>query len=291
MKRISEAKYFNRSYHHFFFPEIQPLIEKGKNYFHIAKINSSDENEEDEENSTSNDSNKESSESDSDSEKYSDEISDDKIRDDDDYDTKDKFDFYQTKDFINFFNKFNEKLPDNFLKQRKIGQNENHICKLIREDLIDEFITYINQHDYSLNSNIKQSIYESNSLLLKNEPTLIEYAAFFGSIQIFKYLFLNKAKIKAIIWIYAMHSYNPELINFLEENHKIQQRNEIYFHCFKEAIKCHHIDVSNYIQNNYLNENFGENILSYIFHYYNYYYFPKELNNCFILFYACKYDH
>ena len=185
------------------------------------------------------------------------------------------------------------------MKERKIGQNENHICKLIREDLIDEFITYINQHDYSLNSNIKRSIYETNSFLLKNEPTLIEYAAFFGSIQIFKYLFLNKAKIKAIIWIYAMHSYNPELINFLEENH-IQQRNETYFKCFKEAIKCHHIDVSNYIQDNYLNEkieldnlknNFEENILSYSFHYYNYFYFPKELNNSFILFYACKYDH
>ena len=33
-----------------------------------------------------------------------------------------------------------KKQPDNFLNDRKNGQNENHICKLIREDLIEEFI-------------------------------------------------------------------------------------------------------------------------------------------------------
>ena len=76
----------------------------------------------------------------------------------------------------------------------------------------------------------------------------------------------------------------------------IQPENKTYFKCIKEAIKCHHNDVSNYIKNNYNIEkvesnNFKENLLSYCFHYYNYYYFPKELNNHFDLFYACKYDY
>lgn len=43
----------------------------------------------------------------------------------------------------------------------------------------------------SLHLKIKKSVFESNSFLLDIEPTLIEYAAFFGSIQIFRYLRYN----------------------------------------------------------------------------------------------------
>ena len=71
--------------------------------------------------------------------------------------------------FKKFLRKFSKQLPDNFFKQRKIGQNENYICKLIREDSIDEFITFVNQHNYLPNSNIERSIYETNSFLIKNK--------------------------------------------------------------------------------------------------------------------------
>ena len=42
---------------------------------------------------------------------------------------------------------------------------------------------------------------------------------------------------------------------------------------------------------NNIEKNFKENIYSYSFHYYNYSYFPKERNNHFEIFYACKYDY
>ena len=286
LRRISSKKYFNRSYYHFFFPEIQPVIENGP--ISVSKIDTFNYNDDDNSSDESND---------DDDTNY-----DDNSNDDNDYDIDEDYQdsiywFYGGKKFEIFYNKFSNKLPDNFLKQRKIGQNENHICKLIREDLISEFITYVNQNNYPLNSQIPKSIYETNSLLTKIKPTLIEYAAFFGSIQIFKYLYLNKVDLKPSLWIYGIHSAHPEIINILEENH-IQPKDETYFECIKEAIKCHHNDVANYIRNNYLNEkvyniekNFKENIYSYSFHYYNYSYFPKELNNHFEIFYACKYDY
>ena len=100
-----------------------------------------------------------------------------------------------------------------FDEKREIGENDDTICTIIRNDLIDEFISFVKKNDYPLNSQINQSIFETNNFLLKNEPTLIEYAAFFGSTQIFKYLYLNGVELIQSIWIYAIHSDNPEMIH------------------------------------------------------------------------------
>ena len=43
---------------------------------------------------------------------------------------------------------FSNKLPDDFYENRKNGENESRICELIRKDLIDDFITYINRENY-----------------------------------------------------------------------------------------------------------------------------------------------
>ena len=221
----------------------------------------------------------------------------------DEDDTKIDPNLYQTRDFINFYKKYSKKLPDNFLKERQIGQNENEICKLIREDLIDEFITYVNKNDYPLNSCIKKSIYETNNFLIEqNETKLIEYASFFGSTQIFKYLYKNGVELTSSLWIYGIHSDNAEIIQLLEEN-KVEPPNKEYEECIKESIKCHHNDITNYILSNFINEDieniyqidfeekYNENIYSYCFHYYNFSYFPNEIEHQIIFYYACEFDY
>ena len=178
----------------------------------------------------------------------------------------------------------------NFEENRKIGENHYLICKLIREDSVEDFISYITENKINVTSKITKSIFETNSLLIKNEETtLIEYAAFFGSFQIFQYLLLNNATVKPSIWIYAIHGKNPEIIHLLEYNNITPEDNN-YDKCYIESIKCHHNDIADYISNSFFNriENRFKN--SY-FHYYNYFYFQDDLNTIDDFFLACEYDY
>ena len=61
-------------------------------------------------------------------------------------------------------------------REIQLGENDSYICKLIRDDSIEEFIIFVNQGNISLaSSKIKYSICETNTFLMNNEPTLIEY--------------------------------------------------------------------------------------------------------------------
>ena len=128
------------------------------------------------------------------------------------------------QDQNNLSNKWIEELknelPEKFYEKRKNGQNDSYICELIEKDLVEEFIAYVNKINLSPRSTIDFSNYETNSFLIKKftqfknqesnkrfnpffnnnqnnkkeRISLIEYAAFFGSIQIFNYLRMGKKK-------------------------------------------------------------------------------------------------
>ena len=88
---------------------------------------------------------------------------------------------------------------------------------------------------------------------------MIEYASFFGSIQIIRYLKYNKVPLTFSLWNYVVHSNNADLIHFLEENKVIPGYNKSLFansfydlfkkesldDALKESIKCHHNAISN----------------------------------------------
>lgn len=190
---------------------------------------------------------------------------------------------------------------EEYNEKRKIGENDSYLCKIIREDSIEDFIIYVNKNDqFSLNSYIEKSVFETHSILNGQAVKLIDYAAFFGSVQIFKYLYLNGVALTKALWIYGIHGDNPEIINILKEN-EITPEDSSYQKCMKEAIKCHHNGIANYIINNLLkgkmekrNEvsNFENNLYSYGFHYHNYLFLPDDENKShFIFHYACKYDY
>ncbi|KAK8895206.1 hypothetical protein M9Y10_023648 [Tritrichomonas musculus] len=134
-----------------------------------------------------------------------------------------------------------------FDKNRKKGVNDNYICELIQNDSIEDFVAYTNRTNFLLSSKVSSSIFETNLFLLKHEPTLIEYSAFYGSIQIFTYLFLNKVKLSPSIWLYAIHSKSSDLIHLIEPKVKPPKNN--FCECYEESVKCYHIDIMNYIKN------------------------------------------
>ena len=182
---------------------------------------------------------------------------------------------------------------------------------MIRDDSIDEFVTFVNQKNVSASSIVPDSIFETNPFLLKHQASLIEYSAFYGSIQIFRYLNLNGAKYTSSLWFYVIHGRNPEIIHILEENN-FEKPKENYFECIVESIKCHHTEFTEYIQNN-LFENKGDKdgpLFSKCLKFYNFIYLTdkfgdalkildKFCNNEFIndekefdIFYDfCKYDY
>lgn len=81
------------------------------------------------------------------------------------------------------------------------------------------------------------------------------------------------------LWIYAIHSNNPELFNILE-NEKIKPPNNKFEICLAEAIKCHHNNMARYVIDSLLtNEDYlsNDDVLESIFRYYNYSFFPENL--------------
>lgn len=209
--------------------------------------------------------------------------------------------FPELKPFIEeVTNLIEPEIPSDFDEKRKIGENDSYICKLVREDLIDDFITYVNQTNYNLEVLIEVSPYETNEFLKnQSKPALIEYAAFFGSLQIMKYMYLNHVRFTPSLLLYAIHGSNAEMIHFLEEN-DVKPIAHMFDLCLGESIKCHHNDIATYLNNNYkvevekwIKDDFNENIVSYSFHYRNYCFFPDEINAndnlCFC--YACMYDY
>ena len=188
-----------------------------------------------------------------------------------------------------------QKYEDNFEYERKIAENDEPICEIIRNDSVNSFKSYMQSKKMNLTSIIEKSVFETNSYLIKNQPTLIEYAAFFGSINIFKYLYSKNIKVNQSIWPYVIHGNNFELINFLRQN-KIEIDHRNFDKCLKESIKCHHTEITYYllknIQNKGINESkINENFLDYCFHYYNFSFIQDFSDDKLIFNYLCKYGY
>lgn len=207
------------------------------------------------------------------------------------------------KTCLNEENKENDKDEEKikvFERNRQIGENDTYLCQLIRNDFLDDFIVYYNKFNFKLSSYIKPSIFETNPFLLKqNNISLIEYATFFGSIQIVKFLIINNVKLTKSLLLYSIHSNNAEMIHLLEEHHidrgtelnfMIEEQNLKYL---KESIKCFHNDIANYILNNILQEKTAKSFLNdpNPYKYYNFYYIGNTFSNISAITYLIKYDY
>ena len=86
-----------------------------------------------------------------------------------------------------------ETIKEDFYERRREGENDSFLCEIIRKQETKEFIVHVNRTNLSLESYIEASIFETNELLLKNnkEIKIIEYAAFYGSNEIVRYMHRN----------------------------------------------------------------------------------------------------
>ncbi|KAK8875452.1 hypothetical protein M9Y10_005618 [Tritrichomonas musculus] len=184
--------------------------------------------------------------------------------------------------------KIQEKICDiqDFENKRKKGTNDSYICTLIQNDLIDEFVIHVNKNNINLSSNVNKSFFESNKLLRNYITNLINYASFYGSIQIFNYLRLNNVEMTDRTYLYAIHGNNPEIIHILEE-YKIKCD---YKECIKESIKCHHNEMASYFLE-LSNDQFNHYISRKSLLNYNFSFVFKPANKNIEFFLLCRYGY
>ena len=187
----------------------------------------------------------------------------------------------------------NEKIDSkSFGDNRQLGENEEIICSIICKDSVEEFNSYIKQRSIPLTSLIKPSIFETNSFLAHKKSTLIEYASFFGSIQIIKYLQMNDIELTPSLWLYGIHSNNLEMIHFLEEKNVFPE-DKTFKECFIESIKCHHNGIAHYIKDKLLDKKVfnDESVIKASIQYCNYEFFPTDFNQEIVFDYLCEYNY
>ena len=207
----------------------------------------------------------------------------------------------------------NENNLELFNEKRNQGENDHILCLYIRNDQVIDFITYLEKNNISPTSEITESIYETNPLLLKyniteekfpyiyryNSKTLIEYSAFFGSQQILVYLVRRGVKMTSSIWPYIIHGKNSELIHYLEEN-KVYTLEKSYQYLIVESIKCHHNEIADYLLMNVSHKEhiYKKYLLKKRLKYYNYNLKKLKIQNIIhlslksdLFYFLCKYDY
>lgn len=132
-----------------------------------------------------------------------------------------------------------------FKIKRRINHSDEKIAQIIRNDDIDSFIKYISSTNLNLNTKLKKSAFESNSLLFF-EPTLFEYSAFFQSLNIFRFIFIKNGEITSNLAKYAIAGGNYEIIHLLETKNVVFDDE-----CLITAIIYHHDDIIEYLIENY----------------------------------------
>lgn len=95
---------------------------------------------------------------------------------------------------------------------------------------------------------------------------------------------------------FSIHSNNSILISHHIQSNQIKSSDETYESALKKSIKCHHSELSCYIENNLLikkddDTSFDERILEIAFKSYNYSYFPNNFDQNNAFFYSCKYNY
>lgn len=138
---------------------------------------------------------------------------------------------------------------DEYKVQADLGTNDDTLCQIIRNDDIDSIKQIVtNDLNFNLNQKIKFYRFERNSEINKN-TTLIEYATYYNSMKIFKYIFLNISKDELLeknkcIEQKAILGNNIECIRLLDQSHLITK--ESLF----SAIKSYATDIFIWIYQN-----------------------------------------
>ncbi|OHT07570.1 hypothetical protein TRFO_05220 [Tritrichomonas foetus] len=144
---------------------------------------------------------------------------------------------------------------EKYLHIRKEMHSQEKLARIIRDDNMNEFVELISKNDHiDINSKIQPSFLEDNpdiNNILGSGISLIEYSMAFGSINIFRYLWVNKAKTTQNSLEYSIIGGNLEIIHILEEESEFKLNRK----CYNLSVEYYHNEITEYFLNNNIIEN------------------------------------
>lgn len=185
---------------------------------------------------------------------------------------------------------------DSIQSKRKTGMNHLKIARIIQNDDAESLQEMVAQDNLKIDYQIPKSDFETNEFLnkLKTRITMIEYAAFCGSVTTFKFLLLQGATLHPLITELASAGGNADIIHLLE-----QQKINFNKSCLEICIIFHQNQIFEYLHSNYnIPFSFAQLMLSISF--YNFFCFNlilsenppflllEEQTQCDLLVHCCK---
>ena len=155
-----------------------------------------------------------------------------------------------SKEFINNIEELSKNDWELHKQLVREGVNPSNIAKAIRIDDVEKLQEISSQNNFDFNQKIEPSLYERFSFVNEENVSLIDYAAFFGSIKCFKFLLLNGSNLTNS-GKFAVAGGNIEIINLCEQNQSSFKGS------FEAGIEFHRNDIFRYIYDNKI-ERFSE---------------------------------
>ncbi|OHT07228.1 hypothetical protein TRFO_01401 [Tritrichomonas foetus] len=172
------------------------------------------------------------------------------------------------KNDLRFFNLYsvnceseNIRFDESKLLERQYGHSRDKIALSIQNDDIDSFILLISNQDPSWHN--LSSVFEVNKEI--NSLSLLEYSMAFGSVKIFKYLWMKKVDCTQKSLKYAIIGGNYEIIHILEEEHSYS----FDISCLYTSIKYHRKEIFDYMIGSFDCDG-DQNIISQCIKHFNY---------------------
>lgn len=165
----------------------------------------------------------------------------------------------QTKKYSTMRYEQRPNYANDILKSIGFTEMKKQFPQLIEQIEDVDFARYETNIDLYTELTVAEIDYK-NPRMHYHEFNLIEYAAFYGALQIFKFLFSNMDLTHQnviILVCYIIHGNNNEMFHYLEDYMKNFLKNDDIYTFFIYAITCYNFDLARYILDNYARDEYG----------------------------------
>ena len=151
--------------------------------------------------------------------------------------------------FLNYYHLAKEEY-DNYIDMITEGETNMRIIKIMYDDDISEFISYVTVTNFDLRKEYHFQFPSANRAITHRQClTMTQIAASLGAFQIFKYIIKQTYRIGYNMWMFAIYGGNPEIIHYLEDNY-LDFNNIDAAMCCARAFRS---DFMRYFEENYSN--------------------------------------